>query len=513
MSALSEVLNRVLLGSCEDLMRTLPDACFDAVVTDSPYGLGTKEPTAEEIDAYLSGSALDTGGDFMGTDWEIPPVSTWKECLRIVKPGGYVLSFAGTRTWDIMDIGMRAAGLTDEGTFARKFGPSMLQWVQGQGFPKSHNIVKSISKAIDNLTSDRTLEVWNRIYGRALLAGETYPKNAIGVGLSTLKNGSALVHATPAVALEKSLFDAITAELSSNAALLMSSGASSAPACAEVSTAQSSSRARCADKPFDAQNLSLSTDAFTVACDARGLPNGTTASRLRVAEALRILLGGARSFCEETIAAASAEILDGWKHTMCNQSETFRNCDTTQQTAYVSAIRVTTTESMAGNLISYTVDTLRKSVEQYEGFGTALKPSWEPILVFRREGDVFVRPAIDVPFFYTGKATKSETNLKNEWDASDDMVENVHPTRKPLALMRWLVKLVAPTGGVILDPYCGSGSTLHAAVEEGLNYVGMEKHPPFHEIATKRMAIVLARKQRQTAMTGLYDMMDDLPQE
>ena len=87
--------NKILHGACEDVLRTLPDSCVDAVVTDPPYGLGTKEPTAQDIELYLQGKPLDTGGDFMGKAWKIPSVPTWKECYRVLKPGGYVLSFAG----------------------------------------------------------------------------------------------------------------------------------------------------------------------------------------------------------------------------------------------------------------------------------------------------------------------------------------------------------------------------------------------------------------------------------
>ena len=106
----ADFTNKILHGDCLEVLRTLPDACVDAVVTDPPYGLGNREPTGEDIQRYLDGERLDTGGDFMGKEWDIPPVAVWKECLRVLKPGGYVLAFAGTRTWDIMSIGIRAAG-------------------------------------------------------------------------------------------------------------------------------------------------------------------------------------------------------------------------------------------------------------------------------------------------------------------------------------------------------------------------------------------------------------------
>jgi site-specific DNA-methyltransferase (adenine-specific) len=136
--------NVVLLGDCEEVLRSLPDASVDSVVCDPPYGLGTKEPSARDIELYLEGKSLDTGGDFMGKPWEIPSVPTWRECYRVLKPGGYVLSFAGTRTWDIMSVGLRAAGFDNRDTISSLFGSPCLQWIHSQGFPKSTNISKKL---------------------------------------------------------------------------------------------------------------------------------------------------------------------------------------------------------------------------------------------------------------------------------------------------------------------------------------------------------------------------------
>jgi hypothetical protein len=139
--------NKIHLGDCLEILKTLPDDSIDAIVSDPPYGLGTKEPTGEDIDRYLSGeSRLDTGGDFMGHAWDIPSVAVFKECYRVLKPGRHILCFAGTRTWDLMAAGMRAAGFTHEGGIATPFGLPLLQWIHGQGFPKSLDIAKAIDK-------------------------------------------------------------------------------------------------------------------------------------------------------------------------------------------------------------------------------------------------------------------------------------------------------------------------------------------------------------------------------
>ncbi len=139
-----DYLNKVLFGNCLEQLNKIPDCCLDAAVLDPPYGLG-KEPTIEEIIAYLRGADLVTG-DFMGKKWDIPSVPVWRELFRVLKPGAHVLSFAGTRTTDLLSIGLRAAGFENRDTIASEFGCPQLQWVTSQGMPKSHNVSKAIDK-------------------------------------------------------------------------------------------------------------------------------------------------------------------------------------------------------------------------------------------------------------------------------------------------------------------------------------------------------------------------------
>ncbi len=116
-------------------------------------------------------------------------------------------------------------------------------------------------------------------------------------------------------------------------------------------------------------------------------------------------------------------------------------------------------------------------------------------------------------FFYVAKASKAEREagldhlpvrtggeLTDRVDGSDGLNSpragagrgggrrNHHPTVKPIALMRYLVRLVTPTGGIVLDPFCGSGSTIAAAVLEGFNAVGIELDPDYADIARARVA-------------------------
>ena len=108
---------QLLLGDCLEVLRTLPDCSVDAVVTDPPYGL-----------------------TFMGKRWDydVPSVEVWAECLRVLKPGGHLLAFAGTRTQHRMAVRIEDAGFEIR---------DMIAWVYGSGFPKSLDVSKAIDKA------------------------------------------------------------------------------------------------------------------------------------------------------------------------------------------------------------------------------------------------------------------------------------------------------------------------------------------------------------------------------
>jgi hypothetical protein len=107
---------KLMLGNCLDKLKELDDNSVDSIVTDPPYGLS-----------------------FMGKKWDydVPAVNIWEECFRVLKPGGHLLAFAGTRTQHRMAVNIEDAGFEIR---------DMIAWVYGSGFPKSHNISKAIDK-------------------------------------------------------------------------------------------------------------------------------------------------------------------------------------------------------------------------------------------------------------------------------------------------------------------------------------------------------------------------------
>jgi len=127
-------------GDCIKYLRRIKDCTIDSIVTDPPYGLSREPDMAEVLRHWLAGDDyIHTGDGFMGNSWDsfVPGPSVWRECLRILKPGGQMTVFGGTRTYDLLVLAIRLAGFQIR---------DQLAWVYGTGFPKSHDVAQSIEK-------------------------------------------------------------------------------------------------------------------------------------------------------------------------------------------------------------------------------------------------------------------------------------------------------------------------------------------------------------------------------
>ena len=136
---------KLILGDCLLKLKELPDNSVDSVVTDPPYGLS-----------------------FMGKKWDydVPSTEVWKECLRVLKPGGFLLSFSGSRTYHRMAINIEDAGFEIR---------DQIMWVYGSGFPKSTNIGLSIDKKL-GAQGNRSKQL---NYGTAKVAWDAAGKECI----------------------------------------------------------------------------------------------------------------------------------------------------------------------------------------------------------------------------------------------------------------------------------------------------------------------------------------------
>ena len=135
-------MNKIIQGDCLEVMKTFPDNSVDSIVTDPPYDLIQKNYGFERgKDSPFKRTAK---AGFMGKKWDGTGIAfkteLWKECFRVLKPGGYLLSFGGTRTYHRMAVAIEDAGFEVR---------DMIEWVYGSGFPKSLNIGKATQKLIE----------------------------------------------------------------------------------------------------------------------------------------------------------------------------------------------------------------------------------------------------------------------------------------------------------------------------------------------------------------------------
>lgn len=141
---------QVIHADSSEYLRTLPENSIHACITDSPYGLGDPPDPADVLQQWATtGDWQPKGGKkgkgFMGAAWDqfVPGVALWREVYRVLRPGGYLATFTGTRMWDWMSLGIR---------FARFDVVDTLMWLYGEGWPKGGDVGKRIDKILETHT-------------------------------------------------------------------------------------------------------------------------------------------------------------------------------------------------------------------------------------------------------------------------------------------------------------------------------------------------------------------------
>lgn len=370
-------------GDSRDVLKTLPDNSIDSVVTDPPYALvsivkrfGGKN--AAPAKSGVSGVYARASAGFMGQSWDTGEVAFaaefWSEVYRVLKPGGHVVSFGGTRTYHRMTCAIEDAGFEIR---------DQLQWLYGTGFPKSHDV----SKAIDRAAGAEREVIGSKLGQPGYAATETTGRMMPGQE----KGGSA------------GYLD-ITRPATAEAEQWEGWGTALKPANEPICLAR---------KPLDgtvAENvLKWGTGAINIDGCRIELSNGDDPR-----------LGGKGSW--KTNKAASNVYEGGYAGKEVTSSEKGR---------------------FPANILT------DGSVEMPNGAQR---------------------------FFYSAKASKADRGDGNN-----------HPTVKPTDLMRYLCRLVTPPGGIVLDPFMGSGSTGKAARLEGFQFVGIEREEQYFKIAKERV--------------------------
>ena len=433
MKSIEPYLNDVWQGDCLEVMKKFPDNSIDAVVTDPPYGL-SKEPDIKEVLTHWLAEETykHKSGGFMGKKWDsfVPGPEYWRECCRVLKPGGHLLCFSGTRTYDLMAIAVRLAGFEVR---------DMLEWIYASGFPKSLSIGKAInkletkewskiSKALDNINQKSIMKVWKNNSNNVKIVETQSKKSQTEIGICMSKNGFAQENVVGNITQKNCDLLVSFAEQNLKEAQAINTKINTALKNVEAEIRQLQNNVKSAERQSQDQNLNQAMSIFTAPVNVKEWLNENTEVNHKVDEALKTLRGNKKYSNEEITSVLCAVIPSVLKHTILNQSKTFQNLDTTQKTECASAINVIITEYTAEHLISNTVDILKsKAVDklqenerkvigdnpndrkkrnnnlanyglqggvgkgkitegcsEWEGWGTALKPAVEPIIVARK---------------------------------------------------------------------------------------------------------------------------------
>ena len=414
----------IYAGNNLDILPTLADNSVDSIVCDPPYELG-----------------------FMGKSWDNSGIAynveLWQECLRVLKPGGHLLAFGGTRTWHRLAVAIEDAGFEIRDNIA---------WLYGSGFPKSHNISKAIDKAAG---AERTVVGQTMASPKGISQAEGRTDTAAG-----------------AYGGESKLID-ITAPATDEAKAWDGWGTALKPAHEPIVVAR---------KPVEgtvAENvLKHGVGALNIEATRIGNEGGKTIHTK----------SNGNSRKEWTGNTVTGEVTD-------NGGRWPANIILDEYTAELLDQQSGVSKSLAHN----------KPHDTKWGFGVGNDNSKQYDYETGRTGYSDVGGASR--FFYVAKANKRDRNegldelpdqiLTGRDEGQDERqvpyktrsnpVKNTHPTVKPTALMQYLIRLVTPENGIVLDPFCGSGSTGKAAILENKKFIGIELTPEYLPIIAGRL--------------------------
>tara|TARA_R110002110_G_scaffold200927_1_gene411673 strand:+ start:6022 stop:7248 length:1227 start_codon:yes stop_codon:yes gene_type:complete len=396
---------RVIDGDCLEAMAAMEPCSVDAIVCDPPYGL-SPDGKARTWDDITDGR---TRGGFMGKAWDaaVPGVTWALACLRVLKPGGHLVAFGGTRTIHRLACAIEDAGLEVRDTIA---------WQYWSGFPKSLDVSKAIDKAAG---ADR------EVVGNGTFASRR-PRPTADTNIPGAKYGFAEGHT-------------ITAPATDDAKRWQGWGTALKP---------SFEPAILARKPLDgtvaANVLRWGTGALNI--DGCRYAYGDPAwpgpqdrdDTARPVYGHRGLPGDQRGAAAAGMFGPAARPGMYGGHDLGRWPANVYACPKASRSEREAGCRHLPARSGAD------------AVERVEGSA-----------------------GMDNPRAGAGRTA--------------DEVRNYHPTVKPAALMAWLCRLVTPPGGVILDPFCGSGTTGLGALRGGFDFIGVELDPEYAKIARARI--------------------------
>jgi DNA modification methylase len=426
-------------GDCVEVMRTFAGNSVDAIVTDPPYGL---EFMGKEWDAPLkmpghASGLLRSGPGAKSESYrqmQGEPMRAFQawceawavEALRVLRPGGHLLAFGGTRTYHRLTTAIEDAGFEIR---------DCLNWVYGSGFPKSLDV----SKAIDR---------------------------EAGVEREKVQPGNPPAYQR-SIGNHRPWMDDPDHKIDSNepatpeAAAWQGWGTALKPAHEPIVLA----RKPLAERTVARQVLATGTGALNV----DGTRVGTTVETWPSSRSYGSKAKKFNSYAEqEAETQATGDTPAGrWPPNLLLTHDV----DCAEGGACVPLCPVAELDRQSGHLTSGS-----RTAGEYGGIGAG--PLYGQGGITRLgaiEGDAGGASRFFPTFRYCAKADTTQRDGAT------------HPTVKPLALMRWLVKLMTPPGGTVLDPFAGSGTTLLAARNEGFKSIGIERELEYCEMAAHRL--------------------------
>ena len=454
---------QIMVGDCVERLRDLADASIDAVVTDPPYGLSKQPDMAEVMRHWLNGDDYEhKGAGFMGKSWDsfVPGPSVWRECFRVLKPGGHLLSFFGSRTYDIGTLAIRLAGFEVR---------DQIMWVYGSGFPKSLDITKAIDK-MDAAEAQQARRYkfteWVRSTGLT--------SKQIDQATNTNMGGHYTTTASQPAIMTVEHLDAVRHLIGE------------VPEWVER---------ECQIRSVESENYKkrkvvgkYKTDMGGLGGQRLGQASGNITAPLTEAAKQWQGWGTALKPSHEPIVMARKPISTTVAANVLEHATGAINvdgCRIKYQNEDDKNLATPQGRCTSGNLVGGGIQKQRKEYSRPE-----LKGRWPANFIHDGSDEATQGLGEASRYFYCAKASKRDRDEGNN-----------HPTVKPTDLMRYVVRMVTPPSGTVLDPFTGSGSTGKACIIEGFNFVGVELSSEYAEIARAR--IEYAKHQKP----------DDMPQE
>ncbi len=415
-TANSDSMNKIIQGDCLEKLKDIPDNYIDAIVTDPPYEIG-----------------------FMGKKWDSTGIAynveLWKECLRILKPGGHILAFGGTRTYHRM-----ACAIEDAGFEVR----DMIQWLYGSGFPKSFNI----GKAVDKLQGNKR-EVVGLSGGKGYSSQQE--KNKVE-GFRPYKNGLPYEHADRTLTKGFSEWEGW--------------GTALKPANEPICLARKPlSEKTVAENVLKWGTGGINIDECRIVCtDKSKFPEGiydqNTDIKWRANKRNKDNYPDGR-FPANVIHDGSNEVMSLFPNTKSGK---------------MGANHIRHTNGSPNGI--YGKFNINHPLGETYGDSGSASRFFYCAKASKSERNMGCEN-MDIPEYRWNNAGVCQ-QIKGRKG-------NFHPTVKPLKLMEYLVKLVSRENATVLDPFAGSGSTLIACKNLNRNYIGIEIDPEYIKIIKARL--------------------------